>query len=90
MDTFIKVLRYLDYIFGFVVIVGGFVVFIITRALVPLLLAVGLLVVGPVENWLESYFHVPKMAETPPKAIINQVTSLVLEICMIAAILLSL
>lgn len=90
MDRIIMVLRVLNYIIGTIVLVAGFLGFLVSRSPVPLLLALALTAVGPVEDILSKKLHLNKVDPVETKELVNQSTSLTFVILLLAAILLTL
>ena len=90
MDIVLQVLRVLNYIFGGAVLLVGFGAYIFSGALVPLLLALGLAAVGPVEDLLMRYLRLSGVTPEQTKKLVDQGTSLVFVILLLAAVLLSL
>ncbi len=90
MDIVLQVLRVLNYIFGGAVLLVGFGAYIISGVLVPLLLALGLAAVGPIEDLLMRYLRLPGVTPEQTKKLVDQGTSLVFVILLLAAVLLSL
>jgi len=90
MDTFLQLLRYLNYIFGGAVLIVGFGAYIVNRSLVPLLLALGLAAVGPIETLLMRYLHLSGLTPEQNKNLIDQTTSLVYVVLLLAAVILTL
>ncbi len=89
MAKIIPIIRYANLVFGIAVILLGLGAFILYRSTVPLLLAIGLAVVGPFEDLLYKYFKLGSLTPEENKGLINQGTSLVFEIFLLAALLLS-
>ena len=90
MDTFLQLLRYLNYIFGGAVLIVGFGAYIVNRSLVPFLLALGLAAVGPIETLLMRYLHISGLTAEQNKNLIDQTTSLVYVVLLLAAVILTL
>jgi uncharacterized Tic20 family protein len=90
MDTPIRLLRYLNYIFGTLVLVIGLIGFIIYRSLPALLLAIALAAVGPVEDILSKKLHLPGVDPAQTKELVNQGTSLTFVVLLLVVILISL
>jgi hypothetical protein len=90
MDTLLLILRYLNYIFGGAVLLIGYVAFILYGSIVPLLLALGLTAVGPIETLLMRYLKLSGLTQDQNKRLIDYSTSLVYVILLLAAALLSL
>jgi len=89
MDILIGILRILNYIFGTAVILIGLGVYFLSGAVVPLLLALGLAAVGPIEDLLTRYLRIPGADPEQTKELINQGTSLTLVLFLFLAIFLS-
>jgi hypothetical protein len=89
MDFLLRILRILNYIFGIAVILIGIGAFILSGSLIPLLLALGLIAVGPLEDLLMRYLHLPGVDPEQTKDLINQGTSLVLVVFLLIAIFLA-
>jgi hypothetical protein len=90
MDFFLQILHYLNLIFGGAVLIIGFGAYIVNRSLVPLLLALGLAAVGPIETLLMRYLHLSGLTPEQNKNLIDKSTSLVYVILLLAAVLLTL
>lgn len=90
MDRIIKVLRILNYIFGTVVLLAGFLGFIFYRSSIPLLLALALTAVGPLEDILNKKVHLSRIDPLKTKELVNQSTSLTFVILLLASILIAL
>ncbi|MHA2403558.1 MAG: hypothetical protein ACXADH_11255 [Candidatus Kariarchaeaceae archaeon] len=92
MDAFLTILRWLNYIFGGAVLLIGYGASIYRGSLelVPLLLALGLTAVGPVETLLMRYFKLSGETPDQTKKLIDYGTSLVFVILLLAAVILSL
>lgn len=90
MDRIIKVLRILNYIFGTVVLLAGFLGFIFYRSPIPLLLALALTAVGPLEDILNKKVHLSRIDPLKTKDLVNQSTSLTFVILLLASILIAL
>ena len=89
MAFLIWILRVLNYIFGTAVILAGLGVYFLRGAVVPLLLALGLIAVGPLEDLLTRYLRLPGVDPEQTKELINQGTSLTLVFFLFLAIFLS-
>lgn len=90
MNKIIMVLRVLNYLIGTTVLVVGFLSFLLYRSPVPLLLALALTAVGPVEDILNKKLHLSNIDPSKTKEIVNQSTSLTFVILLLAAILIAL
>ena len=90
MSTMLRILRVLNYILGAAVVLIGIGAYVLGGAVIPLLLALGLLAVGPLEDLLVRYLHLPGVDPELVKTLINQGTSLILVLLLLAAVLLSL
>jgi hypothetical protein len=90
MDLLLRVLRWLNILFGGAVILIGLGAFFFTGAVAPLLLALGLIVVGPLEDWLMNHLRLPGVDPVQTQKLIDQGTSLVFVLLLLAALLLSL
>jgi len=90
MKTVLQVLRILNYIFGAALILIGIGAFILSRASVPFLIALALIIVGPVEDLLERYFKLPRVEQKQTKTLIDQSTSLAFILLLLWAMLISL
>ena len=88
MDSILKILHYLNLIFGGAVLIVGFGGYIVNRSLVPLLLALGLTAVGPLETLLMRYLHISGLTPEQNKNLIDKSTSLVYVVLLFAAVLL--
>ena len=89
MDTFLTLLRYLNYIFGGAALLIGYGAFILYGSLVPLLLALGLTAVGPLETLLMRYMKLSGLTPEQNKNLIDQGTSLVYVVLLLAAVILT-
>ena len=89
MDTFLTLLRYLNYIFGGAALLIGYGAFILNGSLVPLLLALGLTAVGPLETLLMRYMKLSGLTPEQNKNLIDQGTSLVYVVLLLAAVILT-
>lgn len=89
MDTFLTILKYLNYIFGGAALLIGYGAFILYGSLVPLLLALGLTAVGPLETLLMRYMKLSGLTPEQNKNLIDQGTSLVYVVLLLAAVLLT-
>jgi hypothetical protein len=89
MEIFVRILRVLNYIFGIAVILIGLGAYILSGAVIPLLLALGLAAVGPLEDLLMRYLHLPGVDPELTKDLINQGTSLILVLFLLISIFLS-
>lgn len=89
MDTFLTLLRYLNYIFGGAALLIGYGAFILYGSLVPLLLALGLTAVGPLETLLMRYIKLSGLTPEQNKNLIDQGTSLVYVVLLLVAVILT-
>jgi hypothetical protein len=89
MDTFLTILKYLNYIFGGAALLIGYGAFILYGSLVPLLLALGLTAVGPIETLLMRYFKLSGLTPEQNKKLIDYGTSLVYVVLLLAAVILT-
>jgi hypothetical protein len=89
MDTFLTLLRYLNYIFGGAALLIGYGAFILYGSLVPLLLALGLTAVGPLETLLMRYVKLSGLTPEQNKNLIDQGTSLVYVVLLLVAVILT-
>lgn len=90
MGKIIRVLRYLNYVFGTLVLVVGLIGFIIYRSLPALLLAIALAAVGPIEDILSKKLHLPGVDPAETKELVNQSTSLTFVLLLLVVIVVSL
>lgn len=90
MNTVILVLRVLNYIIGAALLIIGIGAFILNGAVVPFLIALALIAVGPVEDLLNRYLKLPGVDPAQTKTLIDQSTSLTFIVLLIAAMLVSL
>lgn len=90
MNILLRVLRILNYIFGSAVILIGLGAYFLRGSVIPLLLALGLAAVGPIEDLLMRYLRLPGVDPEQTEDLINQGTSLILVIFLLLAIFLSL
>lgn len=89
MDTFLTILKYLNYIFGGAALLIGYGAFILYGSLVPLLLALGLTAVGPLETLLMRYMKLSGLTPEQNKNLIDQGTSLVYVVLLLVAVILT-
>lgn len=89
MEFIVKLTHILNMISGAAVILVGIAAYLFFDAVVPLLLAVGLVIVGPLEDLLKRYLKLPGVQPDQTKQFVDQITSLVLVLLLLAAVLLS-
>jgi hypothetical protein len=89
MAILLKLLRVLNYIIGVAVILVGLGAYIFSSATISLLLALGIVAVGPLEDLLMSHPRLPGVDPEHTKDLINQGTSLILVLFLLLAIFLS-
>jgi hypothetical protein len=89
LASVIRWLRYLNYIFGALVLIAGLIGFIVYQSISALLLAIALAAVGPVEDFLNKKLKLPGMDPAETKELINQGTSLIFVIILLIVIVLS-
>ena len=90
MKTLVLVLRILNYISGAALILIGIGAFVLYRSSVPFLIALALIIVGPVEDLLERYLKLPGVEPEQTKTLIDQSTSLAFILLLLWAMLISL
>jgi len=90
MESFNKVLRWLNYIFGIALIVFGLGAFALRGSWIGLLLAVALIAVGPLEDLLNKRLRIPGVPQEQTKVFINQSTSLTFIVLLLVVLFLSL
>lgn len=90
MGNSIRVLRYLNYIFGTLVLIVGLIGFFLYHSTPALLLAIALAAVGPVEDILSKKLHLPGVDPAETKELVNQSTSLTFVILLLVVIVITL
>lgn len=90
MDRILWLLRLWNYIFGTIVLLAGFMGFVIFRSPIPLLLALALTAVRPVEDLLNKRPHLANVDLVRTKELVNQSTSLTFVVPLLVAILIAL
>ena len=85
MGILTTLLKIINILLGVVLILGGIAAYFLTGVQIPLFLALGLLAVGPLEDILVRFLGQSSEQPSPPRALIDQATSLVLELFMLAA-----
>jgi hypothetical protein len=90
MDLLLRVLRWLNILFGGALILIGIGAFLFSRAVVPLLLALGLIVVGPLKDRLMNRLRLPGVDPVQTQKLVDQGASLIFVLLLLAALFLSL
>ena len=86
MTTIIRILRVLAWISGIALIAVGLWAFFAKGAVVPLLIVVALVVVGPVEDILKKRLRLPGVDPDTTRALVDQATSLGFILLLLAAV----
>lgn len=90
MENVNKILRWLNYVFGIPLIVFGLGAFVLRRSWIGLLLAVALIIVGPLEDQLNKRLHLPGVSPELTKDFINQLTSVTFIVLLLVVLFISL
>lgn len=90
MDLLLRVLRWLNILFGGALILIGIGAFFFTGTVVPLLLALGLIVVGPLKDWLMNRLRLPGVDPVQTQKLVDQGASLIFVLLLLVALFLSL
>ncbi len=89
MQTTIRIIRTLAWISGIFLIAVGLWAYFAKGAVVPLLIVIALVVVGPVEDILKQRLRLPGVDPEMTKTLVDQATSLGFIILLLAAVLVS-
>jgi hypothetical protein len=85
MRILVTLLKIVNFLLGAVLIIGGIGAYFLTGVQIPLFLALGLIAVGPLEDFLVRGLGQTGDAASLTRALIDQATSLALELFMLAA-----
>ena len=80
-----SLLKVINIILGAVLIIGGTAAYFLWGKVIPFYLALGLVAVGPLEDLLVRTLGQTGNPPSPLRALIDQITSLVLELFLLAA-----